>query len=65
MRVTVTKAGIRTAIAAYLLMGLPLTFMFWIMYKIGGWWPIFQSITVAIFGATVVWLLARRYPPRS
>jgi hypothetical protein len=65
-RLRPTWAGLRTAALAYLLMGLPLTFMLWLVARASGsWlWPLgIVAETVAV--GFVVWLFVRRLPSRQ
>jgi hypothetical protein len=59
--VKITWAGLREAGLAYLLMGLPLTFMMMVLWKAGGWRAVGEVLLVTAVGTSVVYLLVRRY----
>jgi hypothetical protein len=65
-RLRPTWAGLRTAAFAYLTMGLPLTFMLWLVAKAGGGWLWPLGIVAYSAGVGfVLWLLVRRLPSRG
>jgi hypothetical protein len=61
-----TWAGVRTAALAYLLMGLPLTFMLWLVASASGswWWPL-GIVAESVGAGVVIWLFVRKLPSRQ
>jgi uncharacterized membrane protein len=59
--VRITRAGVQTALLAYVLMGLPLTFMMVMLWSVGGWRAVGEVILVTVVGTSLLYLSIRRY----